>query len=472
MRHIIPLLVILLIVLVGIGSIFILQFDPNQFRPNLEAYFEKQMGVEPRLGNLSVKWGPALSLQIGFLEIREPAKHALLLKADRVTIGVDWASFLQRKILIKSLTAEHPELFLFRKADRSWSWPQSVLSFRTRPAHEAAKTVLKPWPLELKMSSMNLQNGTVHFHDESSRRQPFSFKATQVAAKVSRPKPDAPVQANILANFEANTRNQAHLNLIYYPSDDRLTFQARYGQDIFFSEGQIQSISKTPRVEMRVTVHKLELSSIIPAAWKNQPYLTGQLEADLEGVGIGRNRESLGQTMLAKGIVDIQQGSLANINLLKETFRKMAEIPQLHSLRRLQIPPDFVNSLEGHDTLFDILQGVIHIRQGVLEIRELRLKHPHYLMEAAGSYGLEDRLCQLNAKLVILEELSQFLLSQVNALDVVKNPQERLVIPLIYQGSFPEAEIQPDFRYLMDKLRKKKGGDEEEEEEEEKDEDG
>ncbi len=464
MRLFLVLSLVLLVVLIGFGSIFILQFDPNQFRPDLESYCEKTLGVESRVGDISIEWGFSLKLQIKFVEFREPAKQTLILKANRLTIRVDWIRFLQRSILIQSMSAERPEIFLFREKDGSWAWPRRMLPKAKMPDQDHGKRT--PWALEFKSFRAQIQNGIVHFHDESFE-PPFSLDAEQLTASLVQSKSDASIQADIAASLYGAAKQNTVLTLRFDPSGDHLGFKLHYARDVFNAEGQIRSVSKTPRLEMRMAWRGFDLISMVPPEWKNKPYLTGQFNAEMEGVGTGWTWHSLKQSLLGKGVVEIRLGSFVNINLLKEILRSMAEIPQLKSLRRFEIPQDFISPLEGHDTPFDILQGVLGGGQGGIEASELRLKQPHYLVEGSGNYSLNEKIFSFKAKLVILEELSQFLLAHTDALDAIKNPQGRLVIPFTYEGILPDAAVKPDMRYLLEKLRKKGTSDKEEDEDEE-----
>ncbi len=466
MRLFLTLSLVLLVVLIGLGSIFILQFDPNQFRPDLESYCERILGVESRLGDISIEWGFSLKLRIKFVEFRDPSKQTLLLKANQLTIRMNWIRFLQRSILIQSVSAERPEIFLFREKDGSWAWPRSMLPKAKTPDQDHGKRT--PWATEFESPRVQIQEGTVHFHDESFN-PPFSLDAEQVTVSVARSKSIALIQADIAASLYGAAKSNTFLTLHFDPSEDQLNFKLHYARDIFNADGQIRSVSKTPRIEIRMAWRGLDLLSIVPPERKNKPYITGQFNAEMEGVGTGWTWHSLKQSFAGKGVVEIRLGSFVNVNLLKELLRSMAELPQLKSLRRFEIPQDFISPLEGHDTPFDVLQGVLRGGQGEIEVSELRLKQPQYLVEGSGNYSFSEKTGRFNAKLVILEELSQFLLERTDALEAIKNPQGRLVIPVTYEGILPDAAVKPDMRYLVEKLRKK--GSTEEEEDEEKDED-
>jgi hypothetical protein len=239
-----------------------------------------------------------------------------------------------------------------------------------------------------------------------------------------------------------------------------------YEKETIFLEGEIRSVSKTPRFHARLEVHYLNLSSLIPETWKNREYLTGILNADLEGAFLGTSLESFWQTLRVKGMVDIRRGALKNLNMLNETVRKMAAIPELKRLLRMEVSADWASLLEGHDTPFEILQADIQLVQGRLDIPSLRLKHAEYLMDAAGSFESSNREIDLTIKLVTLQNLSEFLIRHADKLGVLKNVQGRLVIPLAYQGILPKASIQPDLRYMVESFRQAEGPAEEEEEEE------
>ncbi|HXV27774.1 MAG TPA: AsmA-like C-terminal region-containing protein [bacterium] len=462
-------LVVIVFVFVGIGSILILQFDPNQFRPDLENYFEQVLGTESRLGNLSLRWGITPRLRVQQLEFREPEEHALLLKAEQAVIGLDMASFFKGKIRIQTLTADKPEIFLFRRSDRSWILPNKGPKGLKDALQAGPHTGNAKWSLEFKLNEIKLRNGIFHYNDESVSPS-LSIIARGLEVDLRQATLASPMRVAISAALEGKKDQNIFISAHYFPEDDRCMFKMSYGRDTFYAEGLIRTVTKTPRIELKSAIRQLDLASVVPSSWKNRIYLGGYLSAELDGIGVGSSWETLKQTFRARGIVDIRKGSFVNFNVIQEIFKKMSDIPQMKSLRRMQVPPDYLAALQGPDTRFDILQTTFQIGQGRMQISDLRLKDPLYLMEAEGSYGLEELSFRFQAKLVVLENLSQYLLNQAGALDVIRNPMGRLVIPFTLEGKSFEARVAPDLRKVMENIRKKEGPEDNRDEEEEEDE--
>jgi uncharacterized protein involved in outer membrane biogenesis len=153
--------------------------DVDRFRPRLIADLEQQTGRSIEIGRLTLALLPALSIRADRVAVGNPPgfPQGDFLEIRRVYAELDFASLLQRRLVIKSLELDEPVVNLLTNSSGHWN-TESPRAVRMKPAvwiETAASPVI--------VDKVRLNHGRVTYLDLSSPGQAgsASFKAENVS---------------------------------------------------------------------------------------------------------------------------------------------------------------------------------------------------------------------------------------------------------------------------------------------------
>src|SRR5215472_8668034 len=109
--------------------------DVDRLRPRLIADLERQTGRSVEIGHLTLAILPALSIRADQVAIGNPPgfPQGHFLEIRRVYADLDFASLLQRRLVIKSLDLEEPVVSLLTNSSGHWN-TESPRAVRMKPA--------------------------------------------------------------------------------------------------------------------------------------------------------------------------------------------------------------------------------------------------------------------------------------------------------------------------------------------------
>ena len=115
------------------------------------------------------------------------------------------------------------------------------------------------------------------------------------------------------------------------------------------------------------------------------------------------------------------------------------------------MPRAFQAALNDSSTPFEFLGAEFTIQGDEVNFSSLVLKNSQYLIEGDGTVDFQHNV-NFEAQLILLEDVSRFLMGRVKELSLLTNPQGRVVIPFVYRGLWPAVRPRPDFGYLAERL--------------------
>jgi uncharacterized protein involved in outer membrane biogenesis len=122
-------------------------FDLDRYRPQAVAYFEEQTGKQVEIGRLAVTFLPRITIHIERFGVKSPPLFppGYIVKVARADAVVDFWALVHRKVVIRSLVLEGPEINLVSDPDGPWNFenPETTSSKNTFPLGVIDKVVIR-----------------------------------------------------------------------------------------------------------------------------------------------------------------------------------------------------------------------------------------------------------------------------------------------------------------------------------------
>jgi hypothetical protein len=199
-----------------------------------------------------------------------------------------------------------------------------------------------------------------------------------------------------------------------------------------------------------IRAKRLELASFLSEQGRKGEYVAGTLTAEGDFASRGANPADWIGNLTGQGKVIVEQGALRNRNLLRENLERITQIPGVGLLFRIDLGPRFDALLRSPDTSFDRLTAAVRVQASRVYFDSLTLTHPDYGIQLEGWYGL-DQTIDARGTLLVRSDLSSAMVGKVKELIYLSDPQGQVVIPFVFQGSFPGAQVRPNIGDLAAK---------------------
>jgi uncharacterized protein involved in outer membrane biogenesis len=119
----------------------------DRYRPQVIAYFEEQTGKQVEIGRLAVTFLPRITIHLERFGVKSPPLFppSYIVKVARADAVVDFWALLHRKVVIRSLVLEDPEINLVSDPDGPWNFenPETESSKNTFPLGVIDKVVIR-----------------------------------------------------------------------------------------------------------------------------------------------------------------------------------------------------------------------------------------------------------------------------------------------------------------------------------------
>jgi hypothetical protein len=160
--------------------------------------------------------------------------------------------------------------------------------------------------------------------------------------------------------------------------------------------------------------------------------------------------EALLDTLEGQLALRLEEGGGAALNLARLTFDNLDSIPGLRQAverRALQTVPGLVEET----TRIDSLRLEADVAGGALDVRDIRLDAPDYVVDARGRIGFGGEV-ELRGELVVDEGASRALTSGARLLGLLAPDGGAIRIPVSIVGTYPDLVSAPSPAFLRDGL--------------------
>ena len=215
--------------------------------------------------------------------------------------------------------------------------------------------------------------------------------------------------------------------------------------------GTMEQLKTQPRASLQVTIDRLALDAFLPTPGPNEPQLRGQLSASFHGTGQGLAIPQLTQTLSGQGHLAISDGVIANLNVLREVFRRLSILPGLVETLQARLPESYQAKLAARDTVLQPIEVSVTARDGALAFDQLRVVTDSFQLTGMGRVGFDGTLsCQ--SMLQVDPALSAAIIKSVKELTSLTDAEGRLQLPVVMTGSLPRVAVLPDVPYVASRL--------------------
>ncbi|MDD4939777.1 MAG: AsmA family protein [Candidatus Omnitrophica bacterium] len=156
-------------------------------------------------------------------------------------------------------------------------------------------------------------------------------------------------------------------------------------------------------------------------------------------------------TMLSKlngnGSIDIKEGQLTDINVMKMVLDKLPFFPNLAGVLEEGLPDRFKGILRKKDTDIASFKSGLEVINGKIQIRPVDLEAESFIFQGEGSLGF-DRSYSLFGAFVIPRELSAGMIEDVPQMEYLLDEAKQIRFPLRVSGKGASVSFVPDVKQM------------------------
>ena len=308
-------------------------FNLDRYRPQIISYFEQTTGKKVEIERVSLTFFPKPTIHLDGFAVKSPPLFppSYILKAPHTDAVLDFWALLRRKVVIRALVLEKPEINLVSDPDGPWNFenPAAANSKNLFPLGVIDKMVINHGQLIASILLPSDAQGPVFFeaHDITSE-----LDRVDLAAIVNPSSPALNGQGNWKAarlRFGAveTTDVDAKFRL-----ESREVFFTNLKADIYGGKASGNfsiSLAKTNasfKTDVRVT--GINTAHLLAAFEETRGILTGNLEGDFKLAGTIEHTTSPLARMHGTGHVKLTNGQVPSL-MLNANLMKLAHFNDL-----------------------------------------------------------------------------------------------------------------------------------------------
>lgn len=239
---------------------------------------------------------------------------------------------------------------------------------------------------------------------------------------------------------------------------DLKDFKFRLGKGSLSAKGSVEDYLKSQNFQMDLNLDGLDLEEVIDQ--KDQPVkVKGLLFGKFMTQGQGFDPQKTLNSMNGQGELEMREGRLADLNILKTVLDKISLIPDLVEQLEAALPERYKEILTHKDTMLNKVNFSITIQDGKLLIKPIEIDADGFLLEGQAQAGFNQEY-SLEGSLIIPADLSASMVQLVSPLQYLFDESQRIFIPLGVSGRFPQFNFSVDLAYLGKRLIENKGKEE------------
>lgn len=417
---------LLLLVIAAIG-IFLATFDADRYRPRLIAEAENALGRPVALERLSLGWSGGIALRLQGLAIYEgpgPSGEPLI-RVESASALVRFKPLLRKSVQISSIMLNRPQVRVSRDAQGRMNL--TGLAAAGAPA-AASQSASQPEAVSFQIDHVRLTDGTIHWID-AMVSPPKELWVRALDVSVAGIAPGQPMDVEVSAAVAEDRPNVRASGRVLVPDGGR--------------SGSIEQFS--------LALDRLPLEPLQPAADPGAPKLHGLLTTSLEGSLPTLDLAQLMGTMSATGTLKLEEGTITNVNILRELFTRLSVIPGLVEKLQSRLPEDYRAKLQSRDTVLKPIELPIHLQSGALRLDRIDIGADAFSLSGSGTVSLAGTTT-IQGVARIDKTFSTAIIQSVHELQGLTNAAGELEIPLTIQGQGTRIVPMPDLNYIASKV--------------------
>ena len=226
----------------------------------------------------------------------------------------------------------------------------------------------------------------------------------------------------------------------------RGTVKANAGLDDYLSR---------PRYRASMDMQGLDIAELVDQ--KDFPVkVEGKIFGALQVQGEGFDPAVMANALTGNGNMEIKEGKLTDINILKLVLDKITIVPNFRQRVEENLPERFKDKLKQKDTILTQAKLAILIGQGKAAINPLNVEADGFLFEGTGEAGFDLRY-NFDGTFMIPQDLSLSMANIVPELEYLYDGQGQIIFPLKVSGQGADIRFMPDMEYIITNAVKNKG---------------
>jgi hypothetical protein len=206
--------------------------------------------------------------------------------------------------------------------------------------------------------------------------------------------------------------------------------------------GQVKDYLKNRDFQFKTKFDKLDLSQCLDQSAYSVK-VRGLVSGTVEGGATGGETQSSPPALKAAGNIEVKEGRLVDMNVLKMVLDKIPVISNLTSLLEAGLPAEFREKLVQKDTAVPSLKLSASLADGTITIQPVSLEADGFSFKGEGSIGA-DRQYSLKGSFVIEPEMASRMAESVSEIKFLMDETLRIRFPLKVTGKGGSVSFAPD----------------------------
>lgn len=425
------LIIFAVLIVLGIAGVAISlsTFDADRYRPLLVTALEQGLGRPVQLDRIALGWrgGVVIALR-GFAIPDDAGQGEPVVRVEDISALVRFWPLLKKDVQVSSIVLTKPQVHVARDAQGRVNL--LGLAALASPAAASGQTAtVGTQPVTFKVALLRIEDGTVHWTDATIQpSMDIWLRALDVTVKnISLGQPMDIAARGALA---APTPN--------------ISVQGRFMPPDVSQPGAFRSV--------KLSVERLPLEKILPAAGANVSQVHGTLTTTFEGDLTSLNQAELMRTLTGRGTLKMADPTITNLNILREVFSKFSMLPGLMESLQARLPQEYQAKFAANDTVFAPIDVAARIQDGMLQFDDATCSTDTFTLTGSGQVGIVDHSVSIRSTLRIEPALTAAIIRSVKELQALANASGEMEIPLMLQGTAPQLAVRPDMHYIASKV--------------------
>ncbi len=222
---------------------------------------------------------------------------------------------------------------------------------------------------------------------------------------------------------------------------------------------KLENYLRKQKFSFNVDVEDVHLDEIVPEGTLPVK-VTGRLYGKLIGKGLGLSKSQLKEAATADIVMEVKEGELGDINILRTVLDGISIIPHLVEDIESNLPDKYKKSLYIKGTKLEKVNVDAALSKGILSFKQAEVGADGFLVSARGQIDWKQNL-DLEANIFIAQDLSSSMVAALEELSGFLDDQQQIRIPLRgYHGKLENFIMYPDLENLGKKIIRNRGKEE------------
>lgn len=184
--------------------------------------------------------------------------------------------------------------------------------------------------------------------------------------------------------------------------------------------------------------------------------IKGLIFGDLELKGEGFNPNTALSKLTGNGWLEIKEGQLTDINVLKMVLDKLSFVPNLATVLEAGLPERFKESLRKKGTIVTSFKTTIGISNSSVAIQSMNMDAETFSFQGNGRVGF-DQIYSFDGSFTIPRDLSSRMTAAVPEMEYLLDEAKQIRFPLKISGKGASVSFMPDIKQIGVSAIKQKG---------------